>query len=69
LRRGEVLVSDRETVYVLEEMLSSFRDRHGDCESGEEREDRRCGGDEFGLGISRIPVIGGMEDLHARCRG
>jgi hypothetical protein len=56
-------------VDVLEEMLSSFGDRHGDCESGKEGEDRRCRGDELRLGISRDLVIGGKEDLRARCRG
>jgi hypothetical protein len=39
-------------VDVLEEISSSFGDRHCDCVSGEEGEDSRGRSDEFGLEIS-----------------
>jgi hypothetical protein len=39
-------------VDVLEEVGSSFGDRHCDCVSGEEGEDCRCWSDEFGLEVS-----------------
>ena len=37
---------------VLEEVSSSLGDRHCDCVSGKEGEDRRSRSDEFGLKVS-----------------
>lgn len=51
LCRGEVFVSHRETVDVLEKVFTGFRDRHGDCESGKEGEDRGCRGNELRLRV------------------
>jgi hypothetical protein len=39
-------------VDVLEEISSSFGDRHCDCVSGEEGEDGGSWSDKFGLGVS-----------------